>query len=67
MNLIRNRMVGAGVDIFGSNMIADIHNIALIGLESDGQVLQEYTAKTHFLAGITMDQVMKLKAGLMYL
>jgi len=67
MNLIKHKMIGAGVDIFGSNMIADMSNIALIGLESDGQVLQEYTAKTHFLAGITMDQVVKLKAGLMYL
>lgn len=67
MNLITTKTVGAGMDIFMLNTVPVVNSIQVFGAEAEGAVLQEYTARTHFLAGISMDQVIKLKSGLAYL
>lgn len=68
MHLIKNRIIGAGMDIVAPVNTLEVGGIKLFGVESYmGEPLQEYKARTHLLRGLSMDDIMKLKAGLAYL
>lgn len=70
MNLIRNKFVGAGMDIIVPTSVKEVGAIKIFGTESmsNGEpCLQEYSARSYFLQGLTMDDIVKLKSGLAYL
>ncbi len=69
MHLIKKKLIGAGIGIATNDNTVEPTSITLCGVEAEGTgpVLQEYKARTHFLKGLSMDDIFKLKNGMAYL